>query len=501
QSSFLTSVRVPEGVKYIGDKAFFRCAQLSEVTLPDSIVSIGESAFENCTSLRHITLPRCCRTLWQGAFRNCYSLQHIVLPGELQSIREGAFEGCQSLTEITIPDSVQELEPAVFRKCAHLEQVRLPSGLKELREQMFEGCRSLRQISIPYQVGTIGSKAFSGCRSLREAELPSMLTVIGARAFEDCRILRSIRFPEHLRMIGDHAFQDCGLLGEVQMSPMLRRIRAEAFRNCISLREMLLPDEIEVIEDAAFRDCKSLRSIRIPPALGMIGDDCFGGTPWLEEQKEEMVIVGDGVLVEYRGQAAHVTLPESVHYVLEHAFPKDSVPQHLTAGESVRRMGWEFIPGLTLTLCRNACSVTVRMDETHSIPGRDEQRVLEFWETKRAVRRHMIFFDLKDPMYKLPLAVLMYLSEPEDEFFAAYMQRNAKDAIKYLITQNDTENLEKLLQRGFVREEHLDELVEYAIRYGQQSGSLEPQLLLMGHKSRTGHYQSLDAIFHSEFDL
>jgi hypothetical protein len=52
-----------------------------------------------------------------------------------------------------------------------------------------------------------------------------------------------------------------------------------------------------------------------------------------------------------------------------------------------------------------------------------------------------------------------------------------------------------------VREEHLDELVEYAIRYGQQSGCLEPQLLLMGHKSSTGQYQSIDEIFDSEFDL
>ena len=214
-----------------------------------------------------------------------------------------------------------------------------------------------------------------------------------------------------------------------------------------------------------------------------------------------MVIVGDGVLVEYRGHAAHVTLPESVHYVLEHAFPAGSVPQHLTVGESVRRMGWQFIPGLALTLSRNDRSVTVRMDKTHSIPGRDEQRVLEFWEAKRAVRRHMIFFDLKDPLYKLPLAVLMYLSEPEDEFFASYMQRNAKDVMKYLITHDDAENIEKLLQRGFVQEAHLDELVEYAIRYGQSSGSLEPQLLLMGHKSRSGQYQSIDAIFDSEFDL
>ena len=499
--SWMTSVKIPDGVKYIGDKAFLRCGQLTEVELPSTLVSIGERAFENCSALREITIPSHCRTIWQGAFRSCFSLQRIVLPEDLQSIREGAFEGCQSLVSITIPDSVQELEPGVFRKCTRLESVTLPAGLTELREQMFESCRALAQIEIPGGVRTIGSKAFSGCRSLREAALPVMLNVIGARAFEDCRILRSISFPEHLRAIGDHAFQGCGLLGEVQMAPGLQRIRAEAFRDCISLHEIELPEKIEVIEDAVFRDCTALWHIHIPPALGMIGDDCFGGTPWLREQKGEMVIAGDGVLVEYRGHAAHVTLPVGVHYVLEHAFLAGSVPTHLTVGESVRRMGWQFIPGLALTLCRNECSVTVHMDKAHTVPGRDEQRVLEFWEAKSAVRRHMIFFDLKDPLYKLPLAVLMHLSDPADEFFAGYMQRNAKDVIKYLIVHDDAENIEKLLRRGFVPEDHLDELVEYAIRHGQKTGSLEPQLLLMGHKRSTGSYQSLDAIFASNFEL
>lgn len=41
----ITSVEIPETVKYIGAKAFSNCSGITEIVLPESIRTIGDEAF------------------------------------------------------------------------------------------------------------------------------------------------------------------------------------------------------------------------------------------------------------------------------------------------------------------------------------------------------------------------------------------------------------------------------------------------------------------------
>ncbi len=45
---------IPEGVKTIGEDAFYFCPKLKSVTIPSSVTSIGEDAFSDCTNLNNI---------------------------------------------------------------------------------------------------------------------------------------------------------------------------------------------------------------------------------------------------------------------------------------------------------------------------------------------------------------------------------------------------------------------------------------------------------------
>ncbi len=53
--SGLTEYPIPDGVKVIGNEAFYYCTDLMSITIPESVTTIGEAAFEHCTGLTSVT--------------------------------------------------------------------------------------------------------------------------------------------------------------------------------------------------------------------------------------------------------------------------------------------------------------------------------------------------------------------------------------------------------------------------------------------------------------
>lgn len=74
-SDRLTSVTLPEELRYIGADAFISCTELVSVTLPGSLLEIGESAFAACTSLTQVTFPAGLTRIGAGAFGYCEGAQ------------------------------------------------------------------------------------------------------------------------------------------------------------------------------------------------------------------------------------------------------------------------------------------------------------------------------------------------------------------------------------------------------------------------------------------
>lgn len=74
-SDRLTSVTLPEELRYIGADAFISCTELVSVTLPGSLLEIGENAFLKCVSLTQIAFPAALTRIGARAFEYCYDLQ------------------------------------------------------------------------------------------------------------------------------------------------------------------------------------------------------------------------------------------------------------------------------------------------------------------------------------------------------------------------------------------------------------------------------------------
>ena len=69
-------------VTSIGDRAFWKCTNLTSVTIPDSVTRIGLWAFRRCTSLTSVTIPDSVISIYNGAFEGCTSLKRIAFGGD-----------------------------------------------------------------------------------------------------------------------------------------------------------------------------------------------------------------------------------------------------------------------------------------------------------------------------------------------------------------------------------------------------------------------------------
>ncbi len=75
--TFLRNVILPQGLRSIGERAFYNCKALENVQLPESLIGISTNSFVNCTSLTSITLPPRLNAIDYTAFENCINLKTI----------------------------------------------------------------------------------------------------------------------------------------------------------------------------------------------------------------------------------------------------------------------------------------------------------------------------------------------------------------------------------------------------------------------------------------
>lgn len=106
--------------------------------------------------------------------------------------------------------------------------------------------------------------------------------------------------------------------------------------------DVVIPDGVITIGESAFYWCSSLTSVTIGNSVTTIGDYAFGDafryTPWLKNQTDEFVIVGDGVLLDYNGNGGDVVIPSNVKYVSS-AFSGCESLTSVTIPDSVTTIG------------------------------------------------------------------------------------------------------------------------------------------------------------------
>lgn len=220
--------------------------------VPEEITMIGESAFAGDTDLKE-----------------------VVIGSHVKVIGSGAFQYCTSLETVSISEGVETLGSHAFTNCSSLKNITLPSTVSVLNEYVFYACESLEFLSLEH-IRKIGEAAFYGCTSLETASFSSKLEELGSWAFSQCRSLESVSFNGVSRLdeIGDYVFTGCSML-----------------------RSIDIPEGVRRIGIFAFYDCTRLSSVAIPTSVESIDFGALNYTRWYQDQSDDYLIVGDGVLI------------------------------------------------------------------------------------------------------------------------------------------------------------------------------------------------------------
>ena len=239
----LTSVTIPNSVKYIGDEAFKGCTGLTSIIIPNSVESIGWRSFCGCTGLTSITIPYGVTSIETDAFFRCTGLTSISISNSVTSIGQRAFACCTGLVNITIPNSVTVIDRDAFGGCSHLTRIVIPKSVTHIEPGF--GCSAKRIIvdegnkkydsrdncnaiietatntliaacdntTIPQGVTCIGEGAFAGCMEMTSITIPYSVTRIGYLAFDACKSLTSVIIQNpNLQFDFEKVFNGCGKL-------------------------------------------------------------------------------------------------------------------------------------------------------------------------------------------------------------------------------------------------------------------------------------------------
>lgn len=274
----LTSVVMPDNIRYIGKLAFYKCPSLKSVYCSD-MAEFENHIFYECESLEQVHLPETLKKMPVRTFYMCYSLQEITLPEGLEEMSNSSFVHCTALRELNIPASVTSIRAPVILGCSGLEKLTVEEGNPVYRsegnciltidgEEVIAGCEASE---IPQGTKRIGEKAFYST-TLTQLDLPEGIEEIGQEAFRSSD-LTSVKFPKTLKRIGNRAYYYSEQLKEIDLPYGLEIIEVGAFQKTGLLR-VAIPYSVREIRAQAFYETMGML-VTLPGSVEKVGSKAF----------------------------------------------------------------------------------------------------------------------------------------------------------------------------------------------------------------------------------
>lgn len=350
--------------------------------MPSSVEEIKKYAFWGCYQLQGVNLSSNLREISDYAFSNCSSLESIVLPYSIRAIRQKAFEDCRNLYDITIPISVTQIDPTAFDGCYNMNiQAEVGSTADNFKNEL----EQKRALSSEYEDAATNNSTNSHWKSDDESDTTSSNVHLIPYASNVEHYVEwdvdSSGVLGRSKVVSGQAVvliksQDGNVYGGTNESSIsdnqLTSIdKAIAVNNAIgykayycdnSISQILIPDTVNNIGDfafsrsalerieipygvssigyAAFYHCDNLSNVSIPSSVNEIKANAFSNTLWIEDWKnggdvDDFLIVGDGILLAYKGTQSHVSVPKSVRRIGPGVFENHSEITQVNIPDSV----------------------------------------------------------------------------------------------------------------------------------------------------------------------
>lgn len=325
---------MPDSVSSVKRYAFWGANYLEEIDFSTSIKTIDEYAVMNCPNLKNVILHTPSRGIGLGAFADNTSLRQIVLPLSMSNIHEKAFDNCPS-------DLIFVCESGSYSEKYALSHGFLTSTIKQVAINRIDYSTSGTSVS-GNGISSSDDTFLDERRSENEfhtsviADAPEGTVVsdsyvvadkafvslegIGVSSGSQSSIV--ISNPDDPNRLQDYSHYN-SRLSFYEIPDNITSIGKLSFARS-DINSIIIPDGVTTIDYAAFYHCDNLVNVYIPDTVNYIGAHCFEHTPWYEAwltnpEADDFLIVGDGVLIAYKGTDTNVTLPDNVKVVAEGA--------------------------------------------------------------------------------------------------------------------------------------------------------------------------------------
>ena len=238
-NSALETVTFPSSLKEIESLAF-RQSSLTSVTLPGTLEKVGSSAFDISKKLASLTIEEGVKELGDYAFWSCEALTTVKFPASLKKVGNSCFghSGLTSvdlgsveeigsyafyytqLNEVTIPATVKDAGIASFCNIKTLTKATFKAGAKDVGNFMFFYDTALSDVTLADSITNVGEYAFGYCVALEEVTMPRSLATMGDAVFYKAwKSLKTVIFPDEVQITSLPAstFESCQALTYVYL--------------------------------------------------------------------------------------------------------------------------------------------------------------------------------------------------------------------------------------------------------------------------------------------
>ena len=173
KESQVQEVAIPDGVRNIGEQAFFTCENLTFVGLPEGLEEIGGQAFGNCSALIEMDLPEGLVSIGWLAFAET-RIPRVIIPASVTYVGKGAFA--------VWPDAgLTEFNVAPGNTSFEVKEGALYSNEGKILEAFPTGAEGF--YAIPDTTLAIQHYAFAHCKNMTQVQIPESVLIIGENAF------------------------------------------------------------------------------------------------------------------------------------------------------------------------------------------------------------------------------------------------------------------------------------------------------------------------------
>lgn len=373
-----------------------------EVIIPNTVKTIGRSAFERNATMVRVVIPDSVEMIEPYAFWGCTALENVSFGDGLYEVGDFTFADCPYLSTVLLSDSIRRIGIMSFADCPSLLSMNITMYVNDIHETSFDGNKNLVLNAPDGSYGAVYAESFAKKQQLmsdvevpqkpveatpaptKEPEVVDETTgnvlgtssVVGNLAFvfmdntkpslgEGSFAPVERENPSEIKSMSDGTIVISGgelaewslygneTIADVVLPSGTDRIRQFAFARS-SITKVVLPEGLTRIEYAAFYHCDNLEQVEIPSTVCYVGEKAFAHTPWYESFMEgenpfagDFLVVGDGVLIAYRGTAQNVVIPDGVKYIGEEVFLNHTEIRTMVIPESVTTVAPSAFHGCT----------------------------------------------------------------------------------------------------------------------------------------------------------